>query len=72
MEHLDTARLQALLGTPEAAALVQKLQKSGGNALQQAVRAAKTGDYAGAQAILQPYLTDDIRTAADRLSGKLD
>ncbi len=72
MEHLDTAKLQALLNSPEGAALLQQLQKLSGEALQQAAQSAKAGDYARAQAILQPMMNDQIRTAADRLNKKLD
>lgn len=72
MEHLDTAKLQAMLNSPEGASLLRMLQQAGGTALQQAARAAKAGDYAGAQAILQPLMNDQIRDAAGRIQKNLD
>lgn len=72
MEHLDTVKLQAILNSPEGTFLLQQLQKADGNLLQQAVQAAKAGDYTRAQAILQPLLTSDIRNTAERINRKID
>ena len=72
MEHPDMARMQALLQTPEGQNLIRLLQSSCGSVLQQAAQAASTGNYAAAQAILQPMMTGELRSAADRLQTRLD
>lgn len=71
MEHLNQAQLQALFGSKEGRALLTLLQKNSGQTLQKAAEAARAGDYAQAQALLQPLLGEDVRKLAGELGAKL-
>ena len=72
MEHLTNGQLQALLGAPESKKLLELLQSSSGSALQRAAEAAKAGDYATAQRILQPALgSANVEDLAQQLKKRL-
>jgi len=71
LDHLTQAQLQTLFGSKEGKALLTLLQKNSGQTLQQAAEAAKAGDYARAQSLLQPMLGEDIRKLAGQLGEKL-
>ncbi len=60
--------LTALLQSPEARALLARLQQLDPNALQAAASKAMQGDAAGAQAALTPLLQDtEVRKLSDTI-----
>lgn len=50
------SQIRAVLGSSEGKKLMQLLQNDGGERLRQAAAAIKNGNYASAQAILEPVM----------------
>ena len=68
MELLTQQQLQALLGAPESRRLMELLQQSGEEKLNQAAVAAKAGDYRAVEQLLKPAMQ---RTEIGELSESL-
>jgi len=72
LEAFTEKQLENVLRAPESKQLLKMLQSSGGTAFRQAVEAARTGNYAAVEQILDPTLRKpEVEALAKKLKEQI-